>query len=806
MLIVPSLVGMNATSDPPDDFDHAERHLSECIITFERNDAPKDSLVSDYAEEVRSGHLPRGLFNQLCAAALGWSLQTAPTNVPSLSSHSAKMHFGRHPVALLQRTGEQAVRLQLKKPGVSAVALRLRLQLLLDEVLRRRFPTIRARFRLHQPTSEGSLIEVKMLEEYGTEDVLEIKQQLSQWFPPETPPREYDVFVSYRQKQGDVFTFDSRFADMLADCLAAREKVVFLDKRWPSLQEGQALDTAFLLSMVNSKVVVPLISWSALRRMTALSEESEVDYVLLEWTMAVLLQELGVKVFPIFIGADSDENLFESRPPRASADGKRDATDTSGMPVPDPRSVFERMPKTVVASVVKRLETFFSKYSQTATPAAVHSLTVHEVVAKLKSCDGAQLWNLSTSHAGKQSVVHELAEHWGKEEATAERLCKVLQTAKGCRVRFAETVATSSRSLEQTLHALEKTLLSKMDAIHTEVKTLGHHLSGQLDFLIQGDTECPWLFVLWPQEPTLQSRWDPRNLLNSTQELRFLCAHNGRPVEPPLLIKEPKEWVKKAGPAVRFGLQAVKLGLLVGRVTTGLKVDEFLLSPVSDGLDRLADFKDKLDSMLHVIRDEEKDDPQASDALDELEKKIDGAMAEEADAAGLQQAAEKAKRLAGPAFRALANLVMEQKYLEQLPMRKVSARGEVAWVHLDNVDAWLQARGGEGQPLPASSPKGSSHSAAAPTASRAPLQRMGTSSLGDVTKVTDLICSALPEVGPEIQTGYVKQLLEDGFSNVDSIATIADNEWPAAIRRGHRKRIREAAAALAKGSCCRCVQ
>ena len=61
-------------------------------------------------------------------------------------------------------------------------------------------------------------------------------------------------------------------------------------------------------------------------------------------------------------------------------------------------------------------------------------------------------------------------------------------------------------------------------------------------------------------------------------------------------------------------------------------------------------------------------------------------------------------------------------------------------------------------------------------------------------------------MGPEIQTGYVKQLLEDGFSNVDSIATIADNEWPAAIRRGHRKRIREAAAALAKGSCCRCVQ
>ena len=124
--------------------------------------------------------------------------------------------------------------------------------------------------------------------------------------------------------------------------------------------------------------------------------------------MAVLLLELGVRVFPIFIGESSDENLFDSRPPRASADGQRDATDASGTPVSDPRSVFERMPKMVVASVVQRLDAFFSKYSQTATPAAVRALTVHDVVAKLKSCDGAQLWNLSTSHAGNRSVMQKL--------------------------------------------------------------------------------------------------------------------------------------------------------------------------------------------------------------------------------------------------------------------------------------------------------------------------------------------------------------------------------------------------------------
>ena len=46
----------------------------------------------------------------------------------------------------------------------------------------------------------------------------------------------------------------------------------------------------------------------------------------------------------------------------------------------------------------------------------------------------------------------------------------------------------------------------------------------------------------------------------------------------------------------------------------------------------------------------------------------------------------------------------DHQYLKQLPMRKVSARGEVAWVHLDNVDAWQQERGGVINPARNASP------------------------------------------------------------------------------------------------------
>ena len=150
-------------------------------------------------------------------------------------------------------------------------------------------------------------------------------------------------------------------------------------------------------------------------------------------------------------------------------------------------------------------------------------------------------------------------------------------------------------------------------------------------------------------------------------------------------------------------------------------------------------------------------------------------------------------------------------------MRKVSARGEVAWVHLDNVDAWLQERGGEGQPLAASSPKGSSRSTAAASANRAPLQRMGTSGLGTVIEVKDVIDGALVHhnVKESLREQYVQKLLDGGYSSVELIARMAPEDFDhlGGFLRPHRDLIREQAAqslrekaALGKGACCRCVQ
>ena len=53
-----------------------------------------------------------------------------------------------------------------------------------------------------------------------------------------------------------------------------------------------------------SQVAIPLVSWSAIERMVDLKADSAVDNMLVEWTLALELVDLGklARIFPIFLG------------------------------------------------------------------------------------------------------------------------------------------------------------------------------------------------------------------------------------------------------------------------------------------------------------------------------------------------------------------------------------------------------------------------------------------------------------------------------------------------------------------------
>jgi hypothetical protein len=118
------------------------------------------------------------------------------------------------------------------------------------------------------------------------------------WVPPEQS--NYHVFLSYRWGNGD---FDRRMADALYEALSTVPLHVFLDRQ--KLHQGESFVTAFMDAMHKSSVIVPLVSWGALMRMTALTEHSPRDNLLVEWALALELVERSgkrVKINPVLMG------------------------------------------------------------------------------------------------------------------------------------------------------------------------------------------------------------------------------------------------------------------------------------------------------------------------------------------------------------------------------------------------------------------------------------------------------------------------------------------------------------------------
>ena len=186
-------------------------------------------------------------------------------------------------------------------------------------------------------------------------------RMLQPWTEPQKDDVQIHAMISYRWGKTD-----SAMADALFDVLSARELhsqalYIFQDHR--RLKTGDNFKHSFLRAMTRSMVVLPLVSWDALKRMTTLTADSECDNVLLEWTLAAELAErTGLNIQPVFIGSlsvGSDGrqkmlNLFEERPPLLSDNGRTSVLDDStGHPKPDQRSVFDRVPHVVVASVYK---------------------------------------------------------------------------------------------------------------------------------------------------------------------------------------------------------------------------------------------------------------------------------------------------------------------------------------------------------------------------------------------------------------------------------------------------------------------
>ena len=420
--IVPALLALSEGANQPPTPDDAPLAMLHFALAGQ---APPDTAPVWAPEDFlpdSGGFLPDGAFFELCGAAVGWSYDTAIGFEPALGCGFARVMFGQHQLLLsrppdgapyitvaILNAGEIAWspaidRLRLLVDGISSRFVNLRCTCLLplssvDEAEKRHVE----RGALLAADIDGSQVYYVVGRQQLT--TRELASRLSAYLPPLKPPDHYGAFLSYSH----VPAFDTPFTEKLADCLGAQSPLVttFLDKRTAS--RGTDLDVVCLLAMANSRVIVPIVTWNALRRMTSLTDKSGLDYLLLEWSFALLQHEHGAAVLPIFIGAsdadgsaDPSTDLFKARPPLARADGWGNALDDAGRVQPDERSVWERVPDVVVDSVARSLESFYTKH-EFEPPKAIRTRTAREVVKKFAEIWGETTWLWTTRALTRQA-------------------------------------------------------------------------------------------------------------------------------------------------------------------------------------------------------------------------------------------------------------------------------------------------------------------------------------------------------------------------------------------------------------------
>ena len=129
------------------------------------------------------------------------------------------------------------------------------------------------------------------------------------FLPPQGFRDWYDVFLSYRWGGLDTELNVALFSNVSTELLGGslRRVHVFLDRH--RLQDGQNFSVEFSTALINSTGAVLICSNASLERMIKLKENSDVDNLLLEWTIVLelILQKALHFVLPVLIGKVTPE-------------------------------------------------------------------------------------------------------------------------------------------------------------------------------------------------------------------------------------------------------------------------------------------------------------------------------------------------------------------------------------------------------------------------------------------------------------------------------------------------------------------
>ena len=403
-------VGEQAAVDCSDEF------INTCYFVFSCSSVLAESSMLTGSDCSNLGFLPRGLFERLICKAVEWCRDTSA--VQSLQSlplfqDAAVLVFGNQKFRMRAFHDRNCIQIDFTRGNPLAVHQRLcdQLQQILDECMKSlRFFTVLPYPVLTAVDSgegdkdsfrERQLIQLEYLRHIAKTHTglhapngskllnkTQLKEQYGDWLVDDALRSDYDVFISYRWG-----TLDSRFTERLRDRYSTfnigedcRAVSVFLDNK--RLRDGRNFVNDFGRALVNSYVIVPVVSSDALVRM-ADHDPNYKDNVLLEWIMALECfhspDSRVARVLPVLFGR---------------RDGSSDVIGDLYR-----EGVLDTLPTVHPAETV-RCAIQLLKDNGVQPRSGIDTCTVYGVLAELKTLLGFCTWNASDPSA----IVPEAAE------------------------------------------------------------------------------------------------------------------------------------------------------------------------------------------------------------------------------------------------------------------------------------------------------------------------------------------------------------------------------------------------------------
>jgi len=323
----------------------------------------------------------------------------------------------------------------------------------------------------------------------------------------------------------------------------------------------------------------------------------------------------------------------------------------------------------------------------------------HEM-ATMAEKDAAELATKEAQLAEARRAMQEALARAAEVEALA------LEAQKRASVHRAELFGALNAQLEAVLQkqSANSALLESIDSKMSELTNALNKLMRVTTFLAEGETEYPTLVMITPAhhdepEPSLTKRlaraFSADAWLTDEVHVYFLDALDYRPLDPPLVLKDAKPWVRKAAPALLVTFYVLKMAVAAGKVITGLPI------PMEGLDDTIANVTDVLD-MDHLKKSTGVD-------VEDMAKqpKLGGKMRqlvataveepsneEEGSQKAQKEAQDELQPLAGLSYRLIAEEAAKQRILQRLPAKRcIDGDGTVAWVHEENVERWRQRSG-----------------------------------------------------------------------------------------------------------------